>query len=194
MPPKKKPPKKVPAKKVPAKKVAKKRKTPVRSNTLGAKRTKILRAIGDAIPLRSACFAAGMGRTTLHEWKTKGKANLDAMDVWEVTAPEAREGKAPKLDEFGKFLIDCEAAEAKAESKLVRAVTRKTPLEILKRRFPKQWGDRKLVALEGTEDGPPIKSEGGPPVVVQLNFTDPDDEDLFEFKDGEDEEEEGGGS
>jgi len=174
----------------PAKKAARKKAKP-RKTKVASHRGRILRAIGDAIPLRSACYAAGIGRTTLHEWKTKGKANLDALDRWEVTDEKDREGKAPKLDEFGKFLIDCEAAEARAEAKLVRAVTRKTPLEILKRRFPKQWGDRKLVALEGTEDGPPIKSEGGPPVVVKLTFENPDDEDLFDTSEL-DEEAEGG--
>lgn len=166
-----------------------------RPSKLAKARPKILRALADAIPLKSACLAAGIGYSTLAEWKRHGNANLAALNDWEALSDEDRSEKlaageeAPALNEFGEFLIAAEEAEARAEAKLVRAVSKKSPLEILKRRFPKTWGDKKLIALEGTEDGPPIKQEGGPPVIVNLTFEDPDDEDLYEDKT---EEEEGG--
>jgi hypothetical protein len=171
------------------KKTAKKR-GKGRPSKLAATRPKILRALGDAIPIRSACLAAGIGPSTLHLWRTKGAEEIVALNAWENADPKTR-GPEPKLTEYGEFEIAVEVAEAKAEAKLVRAVQKKKPLEILKRRFPKQWGDRKLVALEGTDDGPPIKNEGGPPVIVNLTFEDPDDEELWET---DDEEEEGGES
>lgn len=152
-----------------------------RKSKLARVRPKILRGISDAIPIRSACRAAGIGTTTLHVWKKKGEAEIALVEAWDAEDPKTRKPKTrPALGEFGLFVEAVEAAEASAEAKLVRAVKKKTPLEILKRRFPKQWGDRKLVALEGTEDGPPIKNEGGPPVVVKLTFQDPDDSELWD--------------
>lgn len=159
------------------KKTAKNR--PGRRSKLGAARSEILRGLGDAIPIRSACLAAGIGVTTLHDWRTKGAAELAALAEWENADPKKR-GRKPALTEYGLFERDVEITEAKAESKLVRQVAKKSPLEILKRRFPATWGDKKIVALEGTEDGPPIKNEGGPPVIVKLTFENPDDEELWE--------------
>ena len=146
----------------------------------------ILKGLADAIPIRSACLIAGIGVQTLRDWKLKGKANLDAIE-----AAHKAGRRAPALDEYGDFLNAADIAEAKAEGHLIRAVQEKNPLEILKRRFRKDWGDRKLVALEGT-DGEPIKTDGGGGAVVNLNLTfeNPDDEELW--VDGDDEEEGGG--
>lgn len=170
------------ARKPAPKKTPKKRSTG-RPSKLAAARPKILRSLGEAIPIRSACLAAGIGTTTLHDWRTRGAAELAELAKWENADPKKR-GPEPKLTEYGKFEEAVEIAEARAEAKLVRQVAKKQPLEILKRRFPGTWGDKKIVALEGTEDGPPIKNEGGPPVVVNLTFENPDDEDLWEDEEG----------
>jgi hypothetical protein len=169
------------------------RKKPGRKSKLAAARPKILRGIADAIPVKSACLAAGISTSSLHNWRTAGTAELAALAAWESADPETR-GEKPVLTEFGEFELAVELAEAKAEAKLVRAVAKKSPLEILKRRFPGTWGDKKIVALEGTEDGPPIKNEGGPPVILNLTFEDPADEELWQDETGENEDEEGGES
>lgn len=181
----------------PAKKKTTKRRPPRkkgRPSLLARKRAAILRGISTPIPIKSACLQAGVAPRTVREWIQRGRAELDALALWEAEDPATRSKKPPPVSEFGDFVEAVDVAEAKAEARLVRAVQKKKPLEILKRRFPDTWGDKKRVALEGTDDGPPIRSEGGPPVLVNLVLEDPDDADLW--KDATDEDpdadEEGG--
>ena len=143
-----------------------------RPSKLKTARPKILRAIGDAITIRAACRMSGIDDSTFRKWRIQGIKDRDA----------------GKKTELAAFVDAIEEAEARAEAKLVRAVQRKQPLEILKRRFPKEWGDKKLVALEGGDPENPIRTEGPSPVTLNLTIEDPDDEELWEDNDEEVEE------
>lgn len=153
-----------------------------RPSLLAKKRPAILRALGEAIPIRSACLQAGVNERTLRLWIAKGREELNALAIWEEAEPEVRAPEPPPVTELGEFVEAVEIAEAQAEAKLVRKVAKEKPLEILKRRFPDSWGDTRRVKLEGGDPDSPIVTEnlGGPPVVFNLTLEDPDDEELWE--------------
>ena len=81
----------------------------------------------------TACKQAGVSRGAYYDWRRKGQ--------------EAREQH--KTNIYTEFLDAVEMADADIEVALVSQISRegnwRAKLEILKRRFPERWGDRKQV-------------------------------------------------
>ena len=121
----------------------------------------ILKSLGDGNFVRVACRVAGISQRTFYRWRER--------------ADEERE--AGRKTVHTRLFDEIELAEARAEAALVREVRKRNPLEILKRRWPERWGDQRKIKLCGEENGPPITTT--PPVIVNLTFEDPDDEDLW---------------
>lgn len=108
--------------------------------------------------LSTACKASGISQSLFYQWKTKGTEDREA-------------GKRTKAVEF---LEAVEHADAVAQQRLLRNVIEKGgwkgSLEVLKRRWPKEWGDKSALM---NPDGSAL-AQGG----VQFNLTmkqDPED-------------------
>lgn len=81
----------------------------------------------------TACAQAGVSRRTYYDWKKKGKEAADEQ----------------KNNIYTEFLEAVEMADADIEVALVSQISSESnwraKLEILKRRFPERWGDRRQV-------------------------------------------------
>lgn len=109
-----------------------------------------------------ACRKVGISRQTFYDWREKGE---DAR----------KEGKHRSI--YVRFLDRIEIAEAEAEAALVEKVmkTKRGPLEILKRRFRKRWGDKVVNEMTGP-DGRPLEDAGSQNIEVHVHLDGQDDD------------------
>lgn len=116
--------------------------------------------------LKTACLTAGITYTTFYDWKTKG----------EIDRKEGRRSK------YAEFIDATDHADAVGQARLVANVIKeggwKGSLEILKRRFPKEFGDKTALS---NADGTPIPIAGGAPVHVTFKFDQPEKDEPWEI-------------
>lgn len=121
------------------------------------RRRKILEAVELGHYRKTAATLSGIDERTLKTWVAKGRDNVTA---WQ-------EGRA-KLNGYGTFLRQLEAAEAKAEDDALRVVITEVAHKVdadprirlqaaiwyLEHKHPKRWGTKRLELAGG--DGEPI--------------------------------------
>ena len=95
---------------------------------------KILKAIGDGLPMYMAAALAGIHRHTIMDWKKKGQAEIDA-DI---------DG------DFARFVFDYQRVEAELVNRLIERVERgmygwQGAATILERRFHEFFGRRQPI-------------------------------------------------
>ncbi len=114
--------------------------------------------------IRTSVVACGIHQATFYEWKAKGEE-------------DRKEGKTTK---FSRFLDEVEHADAVAQQRLVARVLKTGPwkaaMEILKRRWPKEFGDKTALT---NADGSPLAPMGGPPINVNFKFNQDEGDDPF---------------
>lgn len=111
--------------------------------------------------IKTACVACGIGQTTFYDWKAQGEEDAAA-------------GKRTK---YATFLEVINHADAVAQQRLVNRVLKlggwKGAMEILKRRWPKEYGDKTALS---NADGTPL-TPGGPAVNLTIKCDAPEDDD-----------------
>lgn len=122
--------------------------------------------------IKTACVASGVGVATFYEWKARGE-----QDRTGKPATDDSPAVAPKRTIYVQFLETIEHADAVAQQRLVSNVIQKGgwkgSMEILKRRWPKEFGDKTALS---NADGTPL-SLGGPPINVTVKCDAPADDD-----------------
>lgn len=110
--------------------------------------------------VRTSCLAVGVSQSTFYAWKAQGETDI----------------KAGKRTKYSAFVEMIDHADAVAQQRLVRTVINeggwKGSLEILKRRFPKEFGDK--TALSNADGSPLVPS--GPAVAVTFKMDAPADD------------------
>lgn len=100
---------------------------------------RLLKSITNGNRLRDAAAAAGIAWSTLKAWFARG-----------------RDGDEP----YRTFLALAQAAKLEAKERLVTAVVKggledpRVGIEILARRYPKQWARRQRIDVAGVEGAP----------------------------------------
>lgn len=109
--------------------------------------------------IKTACLSIGLGYSTYFEWKAQGEQ-------------DRKDGKKNKFVDFVNMI---DHADAVAQQRLLKIVIDtggwKGALEVLKRRWPKEFGDRTALS---NADGSPIPIAGGAPVHVTFKFDQPE--------------------
>lgn len=152
----------------PAKKTGRGRGKPVgrRSKLDDVMVSRICGQIKKGNTIRTAVVACGIHQATFYEWKAQGEDDR----------------AAKKTTKFTRFLDDVEHADAVAQQRLLAGVLHKAPwkaqLEILKRRWPKEFGDKTALT---NPDGTALAGGfgGGPPINVNIRCNAPDGDDPF---------------
>lgn len=126
--------------------------------------------------VRTACLSVGIAEATYYKWMELGEAD--------------RTHNPPKRSKYSEFVESVQHAEAIAQQMLVNRVVKlggwKGSLEILSRRFPKEWGNRQT--LSSGKDGNPLPEAArgdGPPVVFNVIMNQDKGDNPFTFADGE---------
>ncbi len=114
----------------------------------------------------TAVKAVGISYSTFYAWREQGE----------------KDRKAGKRGRYVEFLEEVEHAEAVGEQRLIKNVLEKGgwkgSLEILKRRYRKDWGDKTaLTKSDGTDF--PVSPIGAPAVNLTINTTAPPDDNPF---------------
>lgn len=116
--------------------------------------------------IRTAAVACGISQSTFYGWKSQGEA-------------DRKDGKTTK---YTRFLDEVEHADAVAQQRLLARVLHKAPwkasLEILKRRWPKEFGDKTALT---NPDGTPLAPMGGAPINVSFKFDQPKDDNPWQI-------------
>lgn len=131
--------------------------------------------------IRTACVASGIGETTFFDWKRRGEADRTGKPA---------DGDTPavpaKRTIYVQFVESLEHADAVAQQRLLARVVGmggwKGAMEILKRRWPKEFGDK--TALTNPDGTPLAPGIGGGNVNVSINCNAPSDDNPWIDKDG----------
>lgn len=133
--------------------------------------TRIAGQIKKGNHIKTACIACGVGTATFYEWKARGEQDRTGRPATDDTP-----AVAPKRTIYVQFLETIEHADAVAQQRLVANVIQKGgwkgSMEILKRRWPKEYGDKTALS---NADGTPL-SIGGPPINVTVKCDAPADD------------------
>lgn len=119
--------------------------------------------------VKTACLAVGISYSTFYAWKEQGEKDREAR----------------KRGRYVEFLEELEHAEAVGEQRLVANVLTKGgwkgSLEILKRRYRPEWGDKTALTKSDGSDFPanPLAGSGVPSVNLTINTTAPLDDNPF---------------
>lgn len=108
--------------------------------------------------VRASCLIAGIHQDTFYHWKATGEK-------------DRKDGQTTK---FSRFLDEVDHAEAVSQNRLINQVLSmggyKGALEILKRRFPAEFGDKTALM---NPDGTALPATGGPPISVTIRCDGP---------------------
>lgn len=87
------------------------------------KAAKIIDALKEGMFRVHAAQLVGVSERTMKRWVARGRDNLREIDDWQDLADAGEsEGPEPKLNRWGKFVIDVSIAEAAAERDALLAV------------------------------------------------------------------------
>jgi hypothetical protein len=120
-------------------------------------RGRILEALKLGATQKLAAEFAGVDPRTVKTWLAKGRDNLAELAAWET---DGEQGPEPRLDVFGRFVLEVGQARAAADFTLVGAITEaakrgewRAALALLARRRPAEFGEHLAVsAVSGPDD------------------------------------------
>lgn len=111
--------------------------------------------------MRTACSAAGIGKSTYYRWKDKGKASKGGIyrDFWEQTSAALGRARVTlELAAFQTAIGGYEVIETKVLKRdgvdVLTVTTRTMPpdarmlMKILERRYPEEWGAKSKVSFD----------------------------------------------
>lgn len=143
-------------------KPAKRARARPRSKFTVARRRRILKALNGGRFRYTAAALAGVGERTLKEWISRGRLELDALELADLEAKAL-----PEVTAWGEFYLEVLAAEAVAEDKALGVIVDiatdkesedrdrlKAATWYLAAKYPRRYGSGARVEITGKGGGP----------------------------------------
>jgi hypothetical protein len=118
-------------------------------------RDELARHLAAGNPIKTACALVGIGESTYHKWRARGKAERERVAEGHANC-RVRKAERP----FVEFMESTTRARAEASRKRVANITEAADEDwraaawLLERREPETWGQKKRVEHAGKGGGP----------------------------------------